>query len=257
VLTGTPELEHKDVPTLRDFYRQTFEPKVLPLFRKNTRVRYQALWRQRVDKAFGAERLDAITQADLRGFVRSIELEKRTAKGPVAFVGTLLREAAQLGLIDEAPRLPPGVLKEAKKLPAAPSLAEVEHLIAKASGWVRVALGLGVYAGLRSGEIRALQARDVDLDTCLIRVVRTLSEDEEEEPKGDKERTVPVVPQLARSSAMPCGRSCPLLGWLSRARVRRRAGSMCCRAWWSISGAWAWLASGACTLFVTRSALTW
>jgi integrase len=197
VLTGTPELEHKDVPTLRDFYRQTFEPKVLPLFRKNTRVRYQALWRQRVDKAFGAERLDAITQADLRGFVRSIELEKRTAKGPVAFVGTLLREAAQLGLIDEAPRLPAGVLKEAKKLPAAPSLAEVEHLIAKASGWVRVALGLGVYAGLRSGEIRALQAGDVDLDACLIRVVRTLSEDEEEEPKGDKERTVPVVPQLA------------------------------------------------------------
>jgi integrase len=200
VLTGTPELEHKDVPTLRDFYRQTFEPKVLPLFRKNTRVRYQALWRQRVDKAFGAERLDAITQADLRGFVRSIELEKRTAKGPVAFVGTLLREAAQLGLIDEAPRLPPGVLKEAKKLPAAPSLAEVEHLIAKASGWVRVALGLGVYAGLRSGEIRALQARDVDLDTCLIRVVRTLSEDEEEEPKGDKERTVPVVPQPSKGT---------------------------------------------------------
>jgi integrase len=196
VLTGSPELERKDVPTLGEFYRNVFEPKVLPLFRKNTRVRYQALWRQRVDGAFGAMRLDAITEAHLRGFARSIELEKRTPKGPVAFVRTLLREAAQLGLIAEAPRVPAGVLKEAKKLPAAPTLEEVEHLIAHATGWVRVALALGVYAGLRSGEIRALQVGDVDLQAGLIRVVRTLSDDEEEEPKGEKERTVPIIPQL-------------------------------------------------------------
>lgn len=111
-------------------------------------------------------------------------------------VRTLLREAAQLGLIAEAPRLPPGVLKEAKKLPAAPTLAEVETLIARASGWVRIALALGVYAGLRSGEIRALQVGDVDLDASVIRVVRTLSENEEEEPKGEKERTVPITPRL-------------------------------------------------------------
>jgi integrase len=114
----------------------------------------------------------------------------------VAFVRTLLREAAQLGVIAEAPRVPAGVLKEAKKLPAAPTLAEVEHLIAHATGWVRVAVALGVYAGLRSGEIRALQAGDVDLQAGLIRVVRTLSDDEEEEPKGEKERTVPIIPQL-------------------------------------------------------------
>jgi integrase len=196
VLTGDPDAERRDVPTVGAFYEDTFAPKVLPLYRKNTRVRYQALWRQRVQREFGAKRLDEIKEADLRGFARSIELERRKPKGPVAFVRTLLREAAQLGLIEEAPRLPPGVLKEAKKLPAAPTLPEVENLIANAGGWVRLALALGVYAGLRSGEIRALQVGDIDLEARLIRVVRTLSEDEEQEPKGEKERTVPVIPQL-------------------------------------------------------------
>jgi integrase len=85
-------------------------------------------------------------------------------------VRTLLREAAQLGLIDAAPRLPPGFLKDAKKLPASPTLAEVEGLVAKSSGWTKIALGLGVYAGLRSGEIRALRAGDVDLDVGIIQV---------------------------------------------------------------------------------------
>jgi len=112
-------------------------------------------------------------------------------------VRTLLREAAQLGFIETAPRLPPGVVKDAKKLPDAPTLAECEALIAGATGWLKIALALGIYAGLRSGEIRGLRVGDIDLSAGVIRIVRTLSEDEVEEPKGEKERTVPVAPQLA------------------------------------------------------------
>jgi integrase/recombinase XerC len=197
ILTGNPEAERRSTMTLAAFYEETFRPKVLPLFRKNTRIRYEEVWRQRVEPAFGSMRLDAIDEAALRGFARSIEIEKRKAKGPVGFLRTLLREAAQLGLIEAAPRLAPGIIKDAKKLPAAPTLAEVEDLITKASGWIKVALVLGVYAGLRSGEIRALRAGDIDLDAGVIRVVRTLSADEEEQPKGDKQRIVPIVPQLA------------------------------------------------------------
>jgi integrase len=55
----------------------------------------------------------------------------------------------------------------------------------------------GVYAGLRSGELRALRVGDIDLGEGIIRVKRTLSEDEEETPKGDKERVVPIVAPLA------------------------------------------------------------
>jgi hypothetical protein len=76
-------------------------------------------------------------------------VEKRQAKGPVRLVMTLLREAAQQGLIEQAPRLPRGTIKEAKKLPAAPTLAEAEGIVEASSGWLRVALALGIYAGLR------------------------------------------------------------------------------------------------------------
>jgi integrase len=198
ILTGDPEPETRAVAiTLAVFYTDTFVPKILPLFRKNTRIRYEALWRQRVEREFGEKPLDEFTEDDFLRFARSIELEKRKAKGPVAFLRTLLREAATLRLIAKAPRVPPGVIKDAKKLPAAPTLDEVEGLIANATGWLRIALALGVYAGLRSGELRALRVGDVDLDVGLIRIVRALSDDEEEEPKGEKERTVPIVPQLA------------------------------------------------------------
>jgi integrase len=198
VLTGDPEPPEKAASvTLGAFYEETFCPKVLPLYRKNTRTRYEAIWRQRLRDAFGATPLDAIDEGSLRDFARSIELEKRKAKGPVAFLRTLLREAEHHGLIERAPRLPAGVARDAGKLPAAPTLAEAEALIAKATGWLRVALALGVYAGLRSGELRALRAGDVDLDAGLLRVVRTLSEDQEETPKGEKDRIVPIVPQLA------------------------------------------------------------
>jgi hypothetical protein len=71
--------------------------------------------------------------------------------------------------------------------------------VARAGGWLRVALALGIYAGLRSGEIRALQVGDVDLDAGVIRVVRTLSAEEEEEPKGDKDRIVPTYLSSPRS----------------------------------------------------------
>jgi integrase len=183
--------------TLAAFYEDTFKPKVLPLYRKNTRIRYEALWRQRIEQAFGQTRLDEFTESSFRGLARSVEIEKRMAKGPVAFLRTLLREAQSFGLIESAPRVPAGLIKHPKKLPAAPTLDEVEALIAGARGWLKLALALGVYAGLRSGEIRALQIGDIHLDGGIIRVVRTLSEDEEEEPKGEKERIVPIVPQLA------------------------------------------------------------
>ncbi len=197
VLTGSPLHERRSGMTLATFYEATFKPNVLPLYRKNTRTRYEALWRQRVSTAFGTKRLDEIDEDDLRAFGRSVEFEGRQPKGPVTFTRTLLREAEKAGLIKKAPSLPPGVLKAAKKLPDAPTLAAVEKLITHASGWLKLALVLGVYAGLRSGELRALRVGDVSLEEGLIRIKRTLSEDEEETPKGDKERTVPIVAPLA------------------------------------------------------------
>jgi integrase len=197
-LTGSPDVEQRDVMALSKFYEETFLPKVLPLYRKNTQTRYKALWRQRVRDQLGGKQLDEIDEQVLRGFARGIELDKRQPKGPVNFVRTLLREAERAGIIAKAPSLPSGCMKESKKLPEAPTLETTEHLLESAGGWLKVAAALGIYAGLRSGEIRALEVGDVDLESGVILVRRTLSEDEEETPKGMKERCVPLIPQLAR-----------------------------------------------------------
>src|SRR5258706_2647771 len=89
ILTGSPLPEHRAVVTLAAFYDATFKPSILPVYRKNTRTRYEALWRQRVSEAFGSKQLDEISEDDLRAFGRKIELEGRQPQGPVNFLRTL------------------------------------------------------------------------------------------------------------------------------------------------------------------------
>jgi hypothetical protein len=70
VLTGNPETEKRDVVTLGEFYESTFKCKVLPLYRKNTRIRYEALWRQRIRRPSGPSRS---TRSRRGAFVASLD----------------------------------------------------------------------------------------------------------------------------------------------------------------------------------------
>jgi len=63
-----------------------------------------------------------------------------------------------------------------KKLPRSPTREEVEQMVEHSKGWVLVAVVLAFYVGLRSGELRALQVRDIDLERGLIFVRRAFSE---------------------------------------------------------------------------------
>ena len=67
------------------------------------------------------------------------------------------RHLRHSGALEAMPDLakppPPG-----KKQPSAPSTEEVNAMLARASGWLSVAVALGALAGLRQGEVRALEA---------------------------------------------------------------------------------------------------
>lgn len=132
-------------------------------------------------------------------------------KGPVNLVKTVLRAAVALGVIPAMPTLP-SVIKESKKLLKAPSVPDVKAAIGAAPGWLKPALGLAAYAGLRSGEIRALEVRDVDLRAGHIHVRRAMSDDVVETTKSGAERLVPIPKQLvpilaeARRSKLPGAR---------------------------------------------------
>jgi integrase len=72
----------------------------------------------------------------------------------------------------------------------------VNRALEIAPTWLRTALGLAAYAGLRMGEARALEVRDIDLAGDRILVRRAFSEDQVLSPKSSHERVVPLLPEL-------------------------------------------------------------
>lgn len=63
----------------------------------------------------------------------------------------------------------------------------------RAPGWLGLAVALGALAGLRMGEVRALEVRDVDFDRQRILVRRAMSEEASLTPKSGHEREVPLA----------------------------------------------------------------
>jgi Phage integrase family len=118
------------------------------------------------------------------------------SRGPVNLLRTLLTAAVETGALEAMPDLPkappPG-----RKLPGAPSTEEVNAMLANATGWLSVAVALGALAGLRQGEVRALEVRNVDLKQGIITVRGALSEDQPVAPKSGDERVVPIGAPLA------------------------------------------------------------
>lgn len=179
----------------RDFVEGTFDAEYMPSYRPATSERYRALFRQRVMPFFGSMPIDEITLADIRASRADTRKDGIMIKGPVALVCTVLRTAHESGFRGEPPKLPRGFLKTSKKLPDAPSVAEVTGML-EAPGWIGLAIALAALAGMRQGEVRALEVRDLDFDNHRILVRRAMSGKISLTPKSGHERPVPMVPEL-------------------------------------------------------------
>jgi integrase/recombinase XerC len=90
----------------------------------------------------------------------------------------------------------PALPRQSEKLPDAPSDEDVSTLLAGAAGWLRSGIALSVYAGLRMGEARALEVRDVDFKRDRFLVRHALSADQVMPPKSGHGRVVPLAPEL-------------------------------------------------------------
>jgi integrase len=197
--TGTLELR-AEAPTLRVFVEETFKPLYRTKFRPGTWRRYEGLLRQGLLDELGDKHLDAIGATAVRAFIATVAKRGIQARGPVNLLRTLLTAAVETGALDAMPDLPKPP-PAGRKLPSAPSTEEVEAMLAKAEGWLRVAIALAAFAGLRQGEMRALEVRDVDLKAGVINVRRALSENAPVAPKSGHERVVPLFPRLAEALA--------------------------------------------------------
>ncbi len=195
ILTDGDIRRRDETMTVRAFVEGPFEK----LFLRSGRLRPStvATYRgclPRILESYGHLRLDEITQRHHRAFEALLQGAPK-ARVYLTVVRGVLRESFALGVVDEKPPMP--------KLPR-PSPVKVETLtddelaayLAHAKGWLRTAIALAAYAGLRRGEVCALRVRDVDMQEGVIRVQRALSAGKLLTPKNGKPRVVPIAEPL-------------------------------------------------------------
>ncbi len=182
--------------TFKEFAEGMFESDFMPSYKPSTRRRYRDLLRQHVMAEVGGRRLDEIGANEYRAFAVKLKKAKVQSKGPLNLLRTVLRAAVSAEVLLAMPPLPGGLTRDSKKLPQAPGYEEVATQIAACPPWLQVAIGLAAYAGLRSGEIRALQVRHLDLKARRIHVELALSDDEVTTTKSGDERWAPIPEQL-------------------------------------------------------------
>jgi integrase len=181
--------------TFEEFVVGPFESLFMPSYRPATATRYRGLLRQSILAKFRGLRLDQINIGHIREYAAEIQRRGHQTKPMIAYLRTILRAAVDSGHLDKLPEFPKGLMRSSHKLPDAPGATDVEAMLT-ASGWLGVAIALAALAGMRCGEVRALEVRDVDFEGGRILVRRALSEDISLTTKSGRERVVPLVPVL-------------------------------------------------------------
>lgn len=150
----------------------------------------------------GSKRLSRLQRSELQRWADGLTTPERspsTVKNIVASLRALIAFGELRGWVHVDPckglRLPAG--EEVRDRIATPG--EAGALIAAMRPRDQLALGLAVYAGLRVGELLALDASAVDLDGGWIHVRRSWDPGAKQfvPPKSRKNRKVPIIDKLA------------------------------------------------------------
>jgi integrase len=150
----------------------------------------------------GSKRISRLQRPELQRWVDGLTTPERspsTIRNIVAALRALTGFAELRGWVHVNPcnglRLPAG--QKARDRIASP--AEAEELIAAMRPKDRATLGLAVYAGLRLGELLALDVAAVDLDGSWIHVHRSWDRGTKQfiSTKSRKPRSVPIIDKLA------------------------------------------------------------
>lgn len=165
----------------------------------------QCILRVHLVPILGAKRLDEITDADVQTLKVSLAKRKsKTVNNVLATLSKLLRVAKRLGVIEAVPIETVELLNA--PLAAVPfyTFEEYAALVAAArrlAPRILAAVLLGGDAGLRAGEVIALEQTDVNRTSRFITVERQAWRSIVDTPKGGRGRTVPMTDDLATALA--------------------------------------------------------
>jgi integrase len=183
--------------TLRDYAETIWLPEVLPTLKFSTKKYYRYMLRFHLYPTFADVQLRLITRDAVQSFLSAklrSGLSWRTVKGLKTLFGTVMAAAEADEIIPSNPvrktRFPRrGLIKERADI--APE--KIRELLTALPEPSRSLAQLGVFTGLRIGELLALRWRDVDLERCGLRVAQSVYEGHFDEPKSKRsKRSVPL-----------------------------------------------------------------
>jgi integrase len=187
---------------LADMKSDTFRQKGGHVYKPSTIRGYERDLTNHVLPELGSKRITRLERPELQRWVDELMAPERspsTIRNIVAALRALIGFAELRGWVRVNPcnglRLPAG--EQARERIASP--AEAAELIAAMRPKDRATLGFAVYAGLRLGELLALDVAAVDLDGGWIHVHRSWDRGSKQfvPTKSRKPRRVPIIDKLA------------------------------------------------------------
>ena len=237
--------EQKDVPTLRQFAPRFLDGHARANRQKPSGIAAkEMILRVHLVPALGHKKLDAIKSEDVQRLKRNLEAKSpKTVNNVLAVLSVMLKKAVEWEVIERMP-CTVKLLPVSKGSTAFYDFDEFERLVEAArvlDPRTHLIILLGGEAGLRCGEMIALEWTDVDLANRQLSVQRSDWNGQVTVPKGGRIRHVPLTRRLAaalsehrhlRSTRVLCqddsasrsrGRS------YRRARSERRVAQVCAR----------------------------
>jgi integrase len=196
---------HPAAPRFSEFTSEWFDTYVRTNNKPSSQRTKECLLRKHLIPAFGARSLDEIGAKEVEQY-KAVKLagglHPKSVNDHLTVLRRCLRMAEEWGLIDHAPRIRP--LRSPPPEIDFLSPAESEKLVADSTepawdGMILVAL----HAGLRLGELFALETRDVDLDRKILRVARAYANRVLGTPKSNRPRYIPMTTGLCEFFSRP------------------------------------------------------
>ncbi|MDR2930623.1 MAG: site-specific integrase [Propionibacteriaceae bacterium] len=166
--------------------------------RPSTRTLYERLIRLRINPGIGHQRLDRIDRSIVARWWASTP-KTRADHQAYSLLHAIMGAAIDEGLAKQNPCTIKGAGKPSReKSLDPPTPAQVQAIADAMPPKWRIGVLLAAWCGLRSGEVRELRRKDIDLEKCRLRVDRAVSRAGSElvigEPKTDAGRRVVPIP---------------------------------------------------------------
>jgi integrase len=203
LLTHGPVAEAKEVPTLSEFAPRFIQGYALANRHKPSGIaKKETVVKVHLVPQLGDKRLDVITNEDVQRLKHHLkDKAPKTVNNVLTVLNKMLKVAVEWGEIEHVP-CTIKLLKVGQVAIRFWDEGEFSRLIDAAeqlSSDCHVAVLLGGDAGLRSGEIRALEWTDVDFVKRQIRVERSVWRDRVTTTKGNRVRWVPMTKRLSKA----------------------------------------------------------